>query len=324
MGANNAQAGYELPWVEKYRPQVLEDVLGNEDVISRLRVVATNGNMPHLLLAGPPGTGKTTTVLALAREMLGESFKSAVLELNASDDRGIDTVRSKIKMFAQTKVSLPGGRHKIVLLDEADSMTTGAQQALRRTMELYSSTTRFALACNLSSKVIEPIQSRCAVVRFQRLKPEHVAAQVRKVLDAEGAKYDQSGVDAAVFTADGDMRIALNNIQSTVNGFGMVSAENLNKVCDQPHPGIAREFLQHCLQKDVDKAVAKVTFLTDQGYTPTDVIQTVFRVARLMELGGEKQKLDILRQVGLVHMRMAQGVSSPLQLMGLSARLCSL
>lgn len=324
MSGNNCQGTYELPWVEKYRPQVLEDVLGNEALITRLRHVAANGNLPHLLLTGPPGSGKTTTVLALAREMLGDSFRNAVLELNASDDRGIDTVRTKIKMFAQTKVSLPPGRHKIVLLDEADSMTVGAQQALRRTMELYSNTTRFALACNISSKIIEPIQSRCAVVRFQRLSPDLVATQVRKVLEAEKAIFDQSGIDAAVFTADGDMRIALNNIQSTFNGFGSVNAENLNKICDQPHPGIAKEFLEHCLKKDVNLAVRKIIFLTDQGYSPNDVIQTVFRVARHMDLGGEKHKLDILRQVGLVHLRMAQGISTPLQLMGLAARLCSL
>lgn len=318
-----AGATYELPWVEKYRPQVLNDVLGNENVITRLRVVAANGNMPNLMLSGPPGSGKTTTVLALAREMLGSHFKNAVLELNASDDRGIDTVRTKIKMFAQTKVSLPPGRHKIVLLDEADSMTAGAQQALRRTMELYSNTTRFALACNLSGQIIEPIQSRCAVVRFQRLSPEQVAAQVKKVLDAEKAEYDQSGVDAAVFTADGDMRIALNNIQSTLNGFGVVNAENLNKVCDQPHPGIAREFLALCAKQDIDAAVAKISILIDQGYSANDIIQTIFRVARTMDF-GEDVKLNVLRQVGLVHMRMADGIATPLQILGLAARLCAI
>lgn len=318
------QSSYELPWIEKYRPQTLDEVVGNDDVVARLRVVADKGNMPHLLLAGPPGCGKTTTVLCLARQLLGDAFKTAVLELNASDERGIDTVRTKIKMFAQRKVSLPPGRNKIVLLDEADSMTPGAQQALRRTMELYSNTTRFALACNTSNKVIEPIQSRCAVVRFQPLRPEQVAGQIRKVLDAENAKYDQSGVDAAVFVADGDMRIALNSVQGTVNGFDIVNAENVNKVCDQPHPGIAREFLALCTQQSLNDAVAKILSLTNEGYSPNDVIQTVFRVARRMEFKEEKMKLDILRHIGLVHMRMADGISTPLQLCGLASRLCAL
>ncbi|CAN1184312.1 Replication factor C subunit 2 [Linum perenne] len=187
MASSSVSAGsnYDMPWVEKYRPTKVVDIVGNEDAISRLQVIAIDGNMPNLILSGPPGTGKTTSILALAHELLGPSYKDAVLELNASDDRGIDVVRNKIKMFAQMKLTLPPGRHKIVILDEADSMTSGAQQALRRTMEIYSSTTRFALACNTSSKVIEPIQSRCAVVRFSRLSDQEILGRLMVVVDAE-------------------------------------------------------------------------------------------------------------------------------------------
>ena len=153
---------FEQPWIEKYRPLHLQDVVGNEEAVGRLNAIAEMGNLPNIILTGPPGTGKTTSVLCLARQMLGDAVGDAVLELNASDARGIDVVRSKIKMFAQKKVTLPFGRHKLIILDEADAMTASAQQALRRTMEIYSSTTRFALACNVSSKIIEPIQTRCA------------------------------------------------------------------------------------------------------------------------------------------------------------------
>lgn len=162
---------------------------------------------------GPPGTGKTTGVICLARSLLGESAKDGVLELNASDDRGIDVVRSKVKMFAQKKLTLPKGRHKLVFLDEADSMTPAAQQAMRRTMELYSGTTRFVLACNQSEKIIEPIQSRCAIVRFARLSDEQIASRLKHVLDTESIPHSSDGLGALVFTADGDMRQALNNLQ---------------------------------------------------------------------------------------------------------------
>ena len=158
-----------LQWLEKYRPTKMEDIVGNDDTVGRLTILAQQGNMPNLILSGPPGTGKTTSVLALARTLLGDAFKEGVLELNASDDRGIDVVRTRIKAFAQKKVTLPHGRHKLVILDEADSMTEAAQQAMRRTMEIYSNTTRFALACNISEKVIEPIQSRCAILRYGKL-----------------------------------------------------------------------------------------------------------------------------------------------------------
>jgi len=166
--------------------------------------IAEQGNLPNLMLAGPPGTGKTTSVLCLAREMLGPVYKEAVLELNASDDRGLDVVRQRIKMFAQKKVTLKPGHHKIVILDEADSMTGQAQQALRRTMELHSATTRFAFACNNSSKIIEPIQSRCAVVRYSRLTNSDVLQRLRAVVAAEniGDKVTQDGLEALLYIAE--------------------------------------------------------------------------------------------------------------------------
>ncbi|KAJ3680133.1 hypothetical protein LUZ60_016411 [Juncus effusus] len=310
---------YDIPWVEKYRPTRVADVVGNADAVSRLQVIARDGNMPNLILSGPPGTGKTTSILALAHELLGPNYREAVLELNASDDRGIDVVRNKIKMFAQKKVTLPPGRHKIVILDEADSMTGGAQQALRRTMEIYSNTTRFALACNTSSKIIEPIQSRCALVRFSRLSDQEILGRLMVAVSAEKVPYVPEGLEAIIFTADGDMRQALNNLQATFSGFRFVNQENVFKVCDQPHPFHVKNMIKNVMDGKFDSACAGLKQLYDLGYSPTDIITTLFRIIKNYDM-AEVLKLEFLKETGFAHMRICDGVGSYLQLSGLLAK----
>eukprot|EP00939_MAST-03C_sp_MAST-3C-sp1_P002404 g2404.t1 len=320
--------GLERPWVEKYRPTDLNDVVGNSQTIERLKVIASEGNMPNIIISGPPGTGKTTSIGCLAREMLKSQghqdlYKKAVLELNASDDRGIDVVRNRIKMFAQKKVSLPPGRHKIVILDEADSMTSSAQQAMRRTMEIYSNTTRFALACNISSKIIEPIQSRCAILRYTKLSDKQLLKRLIEICRFEAVSYDTNGLEAIIFTAEGDMRHALNNLQATVAGFSHVSAENVWKVCDQPHPVTVKKLIGHCAEgKDVDAAVALIHKLWTEGYATTDIVNTLFKVTKNREDLPEGLKLRFIKAIGFTHMRSATGLSTELQLTGLVAKLC--
>ncbi len=310
--------------VEKYRPVFLDDIVGNTETIERLKIIAKDGNMPHVIISGMPGIGKTTSVLCLARQLLGEAYKEAVLELNASDERGIDVVRNRIKGFAQKKVTLPAGRHKLVILDEADSMTTGAQQALRRTMEIYSSTTRFAFACNQSNKIIEPLQSRCAILRYARLTDAQVVRRLLQIIEAEAVEYSDDGLAALVFSAEGDMRQAINNLQSTVSGFGFVSGDNVFKVVDSPHPVKVQAMLKACHDANVDAALDALRDLWRLGYSSHDIISTMFKVTRTMPTLAEHARLEFIKEIGFTHMKIVEGVQTLLQLSACVVRLCRL
>lgn len=202
-------------------------------------------------------------------------------------------------------------------------MTEAAQQALRRTMELYSNTTRFALACNSSEKIIEPIQSRCAMLRYSKLSDAQVLANLLTVCDKEKVAYADDGMEAIVFTAQGDMRQALNNLQSTTEGFGYVNSENVFKVCDEPHPLLIKDMLIHCSQSNMDQAYQIMNQLWKLGYSPEDIITNVFRVCKTLDL-AEYIKLEFIKQIGYTHMKIVKGTNSLLQMAALLAQLCQI
>jgi replication factor C subunit 2/4 len=343
LGPLKADSANTVCRVEKYRPVFLDDVVGNTETIERLKIIAKEGNMPHVIISGMPGIGKTTSVLCLARQLLGESYKEAVLELNASDERGmwadiasdsdilltsfpqgIDVVRNRIKGFAQKKVTLPAGRHKLVILDEADSMTSGAQQALRRTMEIYSNTTRFAFACNQSNKIIEPLQSRCAILRYAKLSDAQVVKRLLQIIEAEKVEYSDDGLAALVFSAEGDMRQAINNLQSTFAGFGFVSGDNVFRVVDSPHPIKVQAMLKACYEGNVDSALDSLRELWDLGYSSHDIISTMFKVTKTIPTLSEHSKLEFIKEIGFAHMKILEGVQTLLQLSGCVVRLCKI
>mmetsp|Transcript_2437 Transcript_2437/g.4166 ORF Transcript_2437/g.4166 Transcript_2437/m.4166 type:complete len:319 (+) Transcript_2437:42-998(+) len=307
-------------WLEKYRPIKFEDVVGNSGAVAILKSHAIAGTFPHLLLTGPPGCGKTTVVHCLAREHLGEHYEHGCIELNASDDRGIDVVREKIKGFAQQKISLPEGKLKVIILDEADSMTQAAQQAMRRTMEIFSESTRFALACNISSKIIEPIQSRCAILRFSRISDEDMLHRLKLVLEKEGVPYDSSGLEALAFAAEGDLRNGLNGAQSTYNAFGEVNRTTVFRMNDQPQPEKVKGCLEASLKKDMKGAFGPMHEIWKQGYSTTDIISTFARVAKQIE-APEHIKLEWLKEIGLTHARVTAGAQNLLQLDAMVAKI---
>lgn len=262
--------------------------------------------------------------MALGKELLDLNFKKATLELNASDDRGLEAVRDKIKSFAAQKIPLPEGRHKIIILDEADSMTESAQQALRIIISDYASTTRFALACNDSSKIIEPIQSRCSILRFAKLKNDEIEDRLNSIVTQEGFDSDKGGIQALIETSDGDMRYALNNLQSTVVGFGKVTHDNVYKIVDIPKPEILKSCFDLCLKYQTDEALNVVDGLINDGYNSYDIINVISKVLQDTTLIEEELKYDILKIISLYKMRILDGIDSESQLYGLFSEICEM
>ena len=309
----------QLPWVEAYRPKLLVDVVGNEECIERLRGFLVNDHLPNLLLCGPPGTGKTTAMTCLARELLGSAFTEATLELNASDERNVETVRKRITTFAGKKISLPSGKYKLVILDEADSMTKTAQQALRRVMETFKSTTKFAFACNHPSKIIEAIHSRCTTLRFARLSDIQVLKRIRTVLDLEKvSEWMPDGLTSLVHMSEGDLRVALNTMQATYAGTGMINAENVYTVADQPHPNILHKIIDHCEKGHFKLAVHELKPFLEQGYASVDLIEALFGMVKDGTTMDQALQLHFIREIGLDHRRVINGLGvSSIQIIGM-------
>ena len=310
--------GTHTIWIEKYRPRKLADMVGQKEIVKRLRSYVESGDLPHLLFSGTAGVGKTTAAIALAREFFGENWQMNFRELNASDERGIDVVRTQIKQFARTS-PLGGSSFKILFLDEADALTSDAQAALRRTMENYAMTCRFILSCNYSSKIIDPIQSRCAIYRFGPLDAESIAEEIDRIATAEGLEVDREAMDAIVFIAQGDMRKAINALQGAAIIAPAITAGQLFAVTASARPEDIEELLGACIEGDFEGAEHVLhTLLDHRGISPAELIGQVFRALLRREMDRDL-KVAMISQLGETDFRISEGASSDIQMEALIA-----
>ncbi len=306
-------------WAEKYRPKSLNEIINQSHVVDRLKAFVKNKNVPHCLLAGPPGTGKTATTLALARDLFGESWRSNILELNASDERGIQIVRGKIKDFARTR-SLANINFKLIILDEADALTADAQHALRRTMESFANTTRFFLICNYSSKIIEPVQSRCSVFRFKPLNENHIKEYINRIAKEEKLSVDDGGIKAIIDLSEGDLRKVSNLLQSSSALKEKINESIVYEIANQAKPNDVKDMLSLVLNgKFMDARKKLHDMILKQGLSGEDIIKEVHK--QIFDLNiPEENKVKLVELTGEYDFRISEGGSELIQLEALLAQ----
>ena len=314
MGENNTI------WIEKYRPATLNDVVGQREIVERLKNYVGAQSLPHLLFTGTAGIGKTTSAVALAREFFGDDWQVNFRELNASDERGIDVVRNQIKQFARTA---PMGKatFKILFLDEADALTNDAQSALRRTMENYAQTCRFILSCNYSSKIIDPIQSRCAIYRFKPLDREAISEELQRIAKNEGLNISESAMDAIIYVAQGDMRKAINALQGAAIINPDISEDMIYEITSTAKPDEIRELLRIILEGNFEAAENSLHELTvNRGIAPNELINQFYRTLVNDTAIDRRLKVELIGHLGEADFRISEGADQNIQMDALIAR----
>lgn len=303
-------------WVEKYRPKTLDTVIAHKDIIGTIQRLIKQRRLPHLLFYGPPGTGKTTTMLAAARELNGEKYQKLTLELNASDARGIDVVRNQIKTFASTSQIFAKG-YKIIILDEADSMTKTAQFALRRVIEQFTKNTRFCIICNYVNRITPAVQSRCTRFRFAPLPYADIEARLREVAEEERVNLTPEGLDAIILLAEGDMRKCLNVMQSAHMAYDVVDKTNVYLCTGAPMPEDISHILNVLLNKNFKEGFKEIDVLTrERGMALVDVLTPLVPLIKQLDLSSEVL-CYIYSEMAELEKRLCRANNSSLQLASL-------
>ncbi|MBM3247359.1 replication factor C small subunit [Candidatus Pacearchaeota archaeon] len=305
-------------WTEKYRPIKFDEVVGQDEIVKRVKNLTNSLNIPHMLFAGAAGTGKSTLAIIVARELFKEYWKENYLELNASDARGIDVIRQEVKNFARTK-SLGSVPFKIIFLDEADALTKEAQQALRRTMENYTSTCRFILSCNYSSKIIDPIQSRCVVFRFKLLERKDIDKVMKRISDNEKLTLSEKSIEAIYEGSEGDCRRAINLLQASASISPNITEEIVNILLSNAKPKDIKVVLDYALAGDFEKAREKLLeVMLKESISGTDVIKVIQKEIWNLNIDPEL-KVKLTEKTGEVEFRLVEGSDEFIQLEALLA-----
>lgn len=312
-------------WVEKFRPKKINEIISQESIIKSLEGYIKQKNIPHLLFFGPSGCGKTSTILSLARELFTDKyFNERVIELNASDERGIKVIREKVKRYAQNSINIKDGipNFKIIILDEADSMTPESQFALRKIMEDYSSVTRFCIICNYYQKIIDPLISRCSMIRFKPLKKDLILNKLKNICESENIKCSNDQLNKIVDISNGDLRKAINFIQRC-NGFQEINDNVINNMSGLIDYGIMKKFILYAYNKDENKVVKYIEDFFINSYSLTNQIHQIVKIIEDIDI-NDNDKSSILMKIVDIDYKLNNGCDEYIQYYNLAYFIISL
>lgn len=307
-------ANIKLPWVEKYRPKNSDEILLDPFIKAKINKMLKTKSIPNLIITGEPGTGKTSTIICLAKQIYTlKQYSEYVLELNASDDRGLSMINNTIYPFCKKKTD---GMHKLIILDECDSITPKAQNQLADSIASFSKNTRFVFICNDCSQIIEAIQSRCMIINYPRIDKTDLYNKIDYICKEENVNYTKEGIDALLFASNHDIRQAINNLECIYYAFEELTPESVYKIVDKPKPIYIEKIIMECLYGSLHNAIQTTKELYDKGYYPTDILLTFMKCLERDTKLDHLVKNKLYEIISPSYIRVNGGIDTILQLCG--------
>lgn len=307
-----------IPWIEKYRPANIEDIILDEHVAQQINIFLQDRENVHLIITGLPGIGKTSTVRCIAKKILGEHMQQGYLELNAAEDRGVKSISTIVPPFCKRVVNFT--LSKIILLDEADNMTPKCQYDINDMIKEFGRKTKFIFTCNDSSKIIEDIQSVCRIIRFKKLTDKQIITYLSKICKIENIPFDKNGLSTICYISNGDMRKSINDLQKTSYTFGKITKETVLGICKVPDPEELKKIIDLCIKNKLVEANNEMDNIIKQGYYYLDIVTGFIYVLEKYDM-NEYQKLRLIEIVNRTKIIVSTGLRSKLQLTGMICRL---
>lgn len=302
-----------IPFIEKYRPKKIEDIILPIQIYNKIINLIETDTLPNLIINGLPGTGKTSTILCIAKKILGKEYKEYILELNASNNRTLEFINTTISYFCKKKKDLPENKYKLIIFDEADNITKKAQYLLANIMEEHYHNTRFAFTCNDSTKLIESIQSRCMILKFLPMTNDNIKKKIEQICSKEKIIYDDNGINELINISNGDIRCAINNLESIHNGYKYISKENVNKICYHPHINLSKEIINNCINLNLENALDTIDIFKKNGYCANDILMILLNTVKDIDI-DENIKINFIKIISDFYIIISDGNETNLQL----------